>query len=157
MFCVQNVEIHRNVKGGNGKKRKKPRKIWNYKAQNSVKMSIGMFCDRNLLGMSTKEMEKKFKENSESQISEYREKIRGQNLFKMSTGKVERKSRKIPNHKGQKSENKPKRMAAFCSESFPNLFGENGKKINFSLTGDLIDLSAFNVGKFFEIIFTLRP
>ena len=71
--------------------------------------------------------------------------------------KWKKKSRKIPNYKAQKSEKKQKRMAAFCSESFLNLFGENVKKINFSLTGDLIDLSAFTVGKFFEIIFTLRP
>ena len=88
MFCVQNVEIHRNFKG---EKWKKTRKIWNHKAQNSVKMSKGMFCDRNLLGMSTKKMERKIKGKSESQNSEYREKIRGQNLFEMSTGKVERK------------------------------------------------------------------
>ena len=62
-------------------------------------MSKGMFCDQNLLGMSPKKMGKKFKENSESQNSEYREKICSRNLFKMSTGKVERKSGKIPNHK----------------------------------------------------------
>ena len=77
--------------------------------------------------------------------------------FQNVNGKSGKKSWKIPNHKAQKSEKKTNRMAAFCSESFPNLFGENGKKINFSLTGDLIDLSAFTVGKFFEIIFTLRP
>ena len=35
-------------------------------------MSKGMFCDRNLLGMSTKEMEKKIKENSESQFTKLR-------------------------------------------------------------------------------------
>ena len=58
-------------------------------------------------------MEKKIEENSELQNSEYREKIikiRSQNLFKLSTGKVERKSRNIPNPKVYKSEEKPKRM-----------------------------------------------
>ena len=116
-----------------------------------------MFCDRNLLGMSTKKMEKKIKENSESQNSEIQRKDSRSESFQNVNGKSGKKSWKIPNHKAQKSEKKTNRMAAFCSESFPNLFGENGKKINFSLTGDLIDLSAFTVGKFFEIIFTLRP
>ena len=88
---AKNVEIHRNVKVGNGKKGKKTRKIWDHKSQNSVKMSNGMFCERNLLEMATKKMKKKIEENSESQNSENREKIRIQNLFKMSTRKVERK------------------------------------------------------------------
>ena len=41
------------------KKGKKTRKIWDHKSQNSVKMSNGMFCERNLLEMATKKMEKK--------------------------------------------------------------------------------------------------
>ena len=146
---AKNVEIHRNVKGGNGK----PRKIWNHKAQNSVQMSKGMFCDRNLLGMSTKKMEKKI--SRKTQNTEKRFAVR---IF----SKCQRE--KWKENQGKFRITKLKRQRINQKEWLPsvqNLFRIYSekivKKINFSLTGDLIDVSAFTVGKFFEIIFRLRP
>ena len=46
--------------------------------ENSVKMSKGIFCDRNLLGMSTKKMEKKSRkiQNHKTQNTEKRFAVR---------------------------------------------------------------------------------
>ena len=78
MFCVQNVEIHRNIKGENGKKIREnsesQRSEFSENVQKNVLISESF---RNV----NRENGKKIKENSKSQNSEFREKILGQNIF----------------------------------------------------------------------------
>ena len=143
MLCVQNIEIHWNAKQGNGKKVKTKDNFKSQSSKFSENVQRHVLLSESFRNVN-KENGNKIEENSNHKTQSTEKRFVVKIFSKCQLEKWKENQGKFRITKAQISEKKPKRMAAFCSESFKNLFGENGKKINFSLTGgDLIDLSAF--------------